>query len=29
VHYSISDYGMTLAPVLEALCDWGRTHLSR
>lgn len=29
VHYSISEYGGTLAPVLEALCDWGRVHLSR
>jgi len=29
VHYSISDYGMTLAPVLAALCDWGRIHLER
>ena len=28
VHYSISDYGMTLAPVLGALCDWGRAHLN-
>ncbi len=27
VHYSISEYGMTLAPVLAALCDWGRTHM--
>lgn len=27
VHYSISEYGMTLAPVLQALCDWGRTHM--
>ena len=29
VHYSISDYGATLAPVLQALCDWGRTHITR
>ncbi|MDV3127663.1 helix-turn-helix transcriptional regulator [Mycobacterium sp. 21AC1] len=29
VHYSISDYGMTLAPVLQALCEWGRTHMER
>ncbi|CDP85154.1 MULTISPECIES: winged helix-turn-helix transcriptional regulator [Mycolicibacterium] len=27
VHYSISEYGQTLAPVLGALCDWGRTHM--
>jgi len=29
VHYSISQYGMTLAPVLAQLCDWGRIHQSR
>ncbi|OHU86030.1 winged helix-turn-helix transcriptional regulator [Mycobacterium talmoniae] len=29
VHYSISEYGQTLAPVLGALCDWGRTHMQR
>ena len=29
VHYSISEYGMTLAPVLEALCGWGRKHMAR
>ena len=29
VHYSISDYGMTLAPVLQDLCDWGRKHMAR
>lgn len=29
VHYSISDYGMTLAPVLQTLCDWGRQHMDR
>ncbi|MUL81501.1 MULTISPECIES: helix-turn-helix domain-containing protein [unclassified Mycolicibacterium] len=27
VHYSISEYGRTLAPVLHALCEWGRTHM--
>lgn len=27
VHYSISEYGMTLGPVLQTLCDWGRTHM--
>jgi DNA-binding HxlR family transcriptional regulator len=25
--YSISDYGMTMAPVLEAICAWGRKHI--
>jgi DNA-binding HxlR family transcriptional regulator len=29
VHYSISEYGMTLGPVLASLCDWGRKHLQR
>jgi DNA-binding HxlR family transcriptional regulator len=29
VHYSISEYGMTLAPVLESLCAWGRNHMAR
>ncbi|MGV0741110.1 winged helix-turn-helix transcriptional regulator [Mycolicibacterium sp. XJ870] len=29
VHYSISEYGMTLAPVLQSLCDWGRAHMER
>ncbi len=29
VHYSISEYGMTLAPVLQGLCDWGRKHMTR
>ena len=27
VHYSISEYGRTLEPVLQALCNWGRTHM--
>lgn len=27
VHYSISKYGMTLVPVLETICGWGRNHL--
>ena len=29
VCYSISPYGMTLAPVLEQICDWGRKHQAR
>jgi len=29
VHYSISEYSMTLAPVLQSLCDWGRKHVAR
>jgi DNA-binding HxlR family transcriptional regulator len=27
VHYSISEYGWTLVPVLEVICAWGRNHL--
>lgn len=29
VRYSISPYGMTLVPVLDVLCTWGRKHLQR
>lgn len=29
VRYSISEYGMTLVPVLEEICAWGRKHLVR
>ena len=29
VHYSISPYGMTLVPVLETICAWGRNHIRR
>jgi DNA-binding HxlR family transcriptional regulator len=29
VHYSISEYGLTLTPVLEVICNWGRIHLQR
>jgi DNA-binding HxlR family transcriptional regulator len=29
VRYSISPYGMTLAPVLRNICDWGRKHQAR
>jgi DNA-binding HxlR family transcriptional regulator len=29
VRYSISSYGMTLVPHLQAICDWGRKHLKR
>jgi DNA-binding HxlR family transcriptional regulator len=27
VIYSISEYGMTMVPVLEEICRWGRVHL--
>lgn len=29
VWYSISSYGITLVPVLEVICTWGRKHLQR
>lgn len=29
VTYSVTDYGRTLEPVVQALCDWGREHLDR
>jgi DNA-binding HxlR family transcriptional regulator len=29
VRYSISPYGMTLLPVMEVICAWGRKHLAR
>lgn len=29
VRYSISEYGWTLAPVLETICGWGRKHIER
>ncbi|HEX4031498.1 MAG TPA: helix-turn-helix domain-containing protein [Terracidiphilus sp.] len=29
VRYSISPYGLTLVPVLEVICGWGRKHLQK
>jgi DNA-binding HxlR family transcriptional regulator len=29
VRYCVSEYGMTLVPVLESICGWGRIHLAR
>jgi DNA-binding HxlR family transcriptional regulator len=29
VWYSISPYGLTLVPVLEIICTWGRKHLEQ
>lgn len=26
--YSLTEYGKTLAPILDALCDWGKHYLS-
>ena len=27
--YSLTEYGKTLAPILDALCDWGENYLSK
>jgi DNA-binding HxlR family transcriptional regulator len=29
VEYSFTDYGRSLEPVLQALCEWGQQHLKR
>lgn len=29
VEYSLSDYGTTFMPVMQALAQWGLTHLER
>jgi DNA-binding HxlR family transcriptional regulator len=29
IRYSISEYGLTLVPVLEQICAWGRVRLAR
>ncbi len=29
VRYALSEYGMTLLPVLEGICAWGQKHLAR
>ena len=29
VSYSISAYGQTMLPALEAICAWGREHIQR
>lgn len=26
--YSLTEYGKTLVPILDALCDWGKNYLS-
>jgi len=27
--YSLTDYGRTLLPIIDAMCAWGETHLER
>ena len=27
--YSLTDFGQTLAPILDAMCDWGNDYLKR
>ncbi len=29
VEYSLSDFGMTLIPVLDAMCSWGSDYLKK
>jgi DNA-binding HxlR family transcriptional regulator len=29
VRYRMSDYGLTLVPHLQGMCEWGRTHLEQ
>ncbi len=29
VEYSLTDYGQSLAPVIEEICKWGAEHLQR
>lgn len=29
VEYSFTDYGRSLKPTLQALCEWGQEHLKR
>ncbi|MFW5646371.1 MAG: winged helix-turn-helix transcriptional regulator [Acetivibrio ethanolgignens] len=27
--YSLTDFGKTIAPILDAMCDWGRDYLNK
>ncbi|TCI67256.1 hypothetical protein EVJ18_13535 [Exiguobacterium sp. IPCH1] len=29
VVYSLSDYGWSLQPILDAMCDWGEGHIEQ
>ena len=26
--YSLTDYGRTLSPIVQAMCDWGKKYMS-
>ncbi|MCH3951537.1 MAG: helix-turn-helix transcriptional regulator [Acidaminococcus sp.] len=27
--YSLTDFGKTLSPIMEAMCEWGKKHMSQ
>ena len=29
VEYSLTDYGKTLRPITEVVCEWGKRHIKR
>jgi len=29
VEYSLTDYGKTLRPINEVMCEWGKRHVKR
>jgi DNA-binding HxlR family transcriptional regulator len=29
VEYSLTEYGRSLGPVTEAMCQWGKTHMAK
>lgn len=29
VEYNLSEFGLTIVPVLQAMCDWGREYIDR
>ncbi len=29
VEYSLTDYGKTLRPITEVMCEWGKRHIKR
>lgn len=26
--YSLTEFGRTLSPIIEAMCDWGKTYMA-